>query len=144
MEKVRYEEMLPHEIVERRRKFPAAFIGLGCLEWHGSHMPFGTDYLTVTYIAEEAAKRFGGVVFPPVYYGDVRYILQECRVEWRKTYTREMVQFRGYLHPSLPPNLANHSPDTESLYEPLFLKKASRLPAIRILTGRTISAAHQR
>ncbi|MHC4592561.1 MAG: hypothetical protein ACYS8L_07705 [Planctomycetota bacterium] len=38
MEKVRYEEMLPHEIVARRRKFPAAFIGLGGLEWHGEHL----------------------------------------------------------------------------------------------------------
>jgi len=27
MEKVRYEEMLPHEIVARRKRFPAAFIG---------------------------------------------------------------------------------------------------------------------
>ena len=26
MEKVRYEEMLPHEIVARRRRFPAAFV----------------------------------------------------------------------------------------------------------------------
>jgi creatinine amidohydrolase len=32
MEKVRYETMLPHEIVARRKQFPAAFIGLGTLE----------------------------------------------------------------------------------------------------------------
>ena len=38
MEKVRYEEMLPHEIVARRRRFPAAYIGLGGLEWHGEHL----------------------------------------------------------------------------------------------------------
>ena len=31
MEKARYEEMLPHEIVARRLHFPAAFIGLGTL-----------------------------------------------------------------------------------------------------------------
>jgi creatinine amidohydrolase/Fe(II)-dependent formamide hydrolase-like protein len=53
-------------------------------------MPFGTDYMTVTHIAEEAARRFGGTVFPPIYYGDVRYILQECRPEWRNTYRRDL------------------------------------------------------
>ena len=31
MEKTRYAEMLPHEILARRRVFPAAFIGLGGL-----------------------------------------------------------------------------------------------------------------
>jgi len=53
-------------------------------------MPFGTDYMTVTYLAEQAARRCGGVVFPPVYYGDVRYVLQECRVEWRRSYQEDM------------------------------------------------------
>ncbi len=53
-------------------------------------MPFGTDYFTVTHLAEQAARRFGGVVFPPVYYGDVRYQLQDSRVEWRRTYTGAM------------------------------------------------------
>ena len=32
MEKVRYEEMLPHEIVARRERVAAALIGLGGLE----------------------------------------------------------------------------------------------------------------
>ncbi len=31
MEKIRYAEMLPHEILARRAKSPAAFIGLGML-----------------------------------------------------------------------------------------------------------------
>jgi len=31
MEKVKYAEMLPHEILARRQKFPAAYIGLGIL-----------------------------------------------------------------------------------------------------------------
>ena len=43
MEKVRYAEMLPHEIVSRRRKFPAAFVGLGGLEWHGEHQAVGLE-----------------------------------------------------------------------------------------------------
>jgi creatinine amidohydrolase/Fe(II)-dependent formamide hydrolase-like protein len=88
--------MVPATIVARRKACNLAYLPVGSLEWHGSHMPLGTDYMTVTHIAEEAARRFGGVVFPPIYYGDVRYILQECRAEWRKTYTREMDVPEGY------------------------------------------------
>lgn len=90
MAEVRFDRMVPSQVVARREACNLAYLPVGSLEWHGPHMPFGTDYLTVTYLAEEAARRFGGVAFPPLYYGDVRYILQECRLEWRETYQREM------------------------------------------------------
>jgi creatinine amidohydrolase/Fe(II)-dependent formamide hydrolase-like protein len=90
MEEVRFDLMVPSTIVARRDACNLAYLPVGSLEWHGPHMPFGTDYLTVTHLSQEAARRFGGVVFPPIYYGDVRYILQECRVEWRKAYAKDM------------------------------------------------------
>ena len=90
MHEVRFDRMVPAAIVARRKACNLAYLPVGSLEWHGSHMPFGTDYLTVAYLAEEAARRFGGVAFPPMYYGDVRYHLQECRLEWRQTYVNEM------------------------------------------------------
>jgi len=82
--------MVPSQVVSRRAACNLAYLPVGSLEWHGPHMPFGTDYFTVTHLAEESARRFGGVAFPPVYYGDVRYFLQECRAEWRRSYVREM------------------------------------------------------
>ena len=88
MAEVRFDRMVPAEIVARRNACNLVYLPVGAIEWHGAHMPFGTDYFTVTHLAEEAARRFGGVVFPPLYYGDVRYALHDCRVEWRKTYTR--------------------------------------------------------
>jgi len=72
MEKVRYEEMLPHEIVARRRKFPAAFIGLGGLEWHGEHLAVGNDALKAESLCELAARRSGGFAFPTLWYGEPR------------------------------------------------------------------------
>lgn len=45
MEKIRYAEMMPLEIVARRRKYPAAFIGLGGLEWHGEDQAVDFDAL---------------------------------------------------------------------------------------------------
>jgi creatinine amidohydrolase len=72
MEKVRYEEMLPHEIVARRRGFPAAFIGLGGLEWHSEHLAVGNDALKAEKLCELAAARSGGFAFPTLWYGEPR------------------------------------------------------------------------
>lgn len=72
MEKVRYEEMLPHEIVARREKFPAAFIGLGTLEWHSEHLSVGNDALKAEKLCELAAERSGGFAFPTLWYGEPR------------------------------------------------------------------------
>ncbi|KPK65257.1 MAG: hypothetical protein AMK73_03495 [Planctomycetes bacterium SM23_32] len=74
MEKVRYEEMLPHEIVARRKRFPAAFIGLGGLEWHGEHLAVGNDALKAEKLCEMAAARSGGFAFPTLWYGEPRVL----------------------------------------------------------------------
>ena len=72
MDKIRYEEMLPHEIVARRKRFPAAFIGLGGLEWHGEHLGVGNDALKAERLCELAAERSGGFAFPTLWYGEPR------------------------------------------------------------------------
>jgi creatinine amidohydrolase len=72
MDKVRYEEMLPHEIVARRARFPAAFIGLGGLEWHSEHLAVGNDALKAGKLCELAAARSGGFAFPTLWYGEPR------------------------------------------------------------------------
>ena len=87
---VRFDRMVPSMVVERREACSLAYLPVGALEWHGPHMPFGTDFMTVNHLAEQTAERFGGVVFPPMYYGDNRYYLIECMAGWRKTYAREM------------------------------------------------------
>jgi len=74
MEKVRYAEMLPHEIVERRRKFPAAFIGLGGLEWHGEHLAVGNDALKAEKLCELAAANSGGFAMPTIWFGEPRTV----------------------------------------------------------------------
>jgi len=72
MQKVRYEEMLPHEIVARRKGFPAAFIGLGGLEWHSEHLGVGNDALKAEKLCELAAAASGGFAFPTLWYGEPR------------------------------------------------------------------------
>lgn len=74
MQSVRYEEMLPRDIVARREKFPAAFLGLGGLEWHGEHLAVGNDQLKAHALCVLAAERSGGIAFPPLWYGEPRDI----------------------------------------------------------------------
>lgn len=72
VDKIRYSEMLPQEILVRRQKFPAAFIGLGGLEWHGDHQAVGLDALKAETLCERAAARSGGFAFPTLWYGEPR------------------------------------------------------------------------
>jgi hypothetical protein len=83
MEKIRYAEMLPDEIVARRQKFPAAFVGLGGLEWHGEHQAVGLDALKAETLCELAAARSGGFAFPTLWYGEPRtHRLMEFSFDW--------------------------------------------------------------
>lgn len=78
MRTVQYEYMRPGEFLEARARFPVAYLPVGPLEWHGPHMPFGTDALDAQGIARGAAERIGGVVFPTLYCGTERARTPEC------------------------------------------------------------------
>jgi creatinine amidohydrolase len=62
----------PRQIVERREQCPVAYVPLGTLEWHGPHNPVGADTLQAEGLAIRCALRGGGLVFPPLYYGESR------------------------------------------------------------------------
>jgi len=72
MRKVRYEEMLPHELDEAVAAFSVAYCAFGSLEWHGRHLPLGNDTLKVYHILLKTAEKYGGVVVPPTYWGFLR------------------------------------------------------------------------
>lgn len=71
MDKVNYELMLPHELLEAVKEFPVAYVPIGSLEWHGKHLALGNDTLKALGILEYTAQTFGGVVLPPTYWGCV-------------------------------------------------------------------------
>jgi creatinine amidohydrolase len=70
--KVRYAEMLPYEFRNRLADKPLAYLPLGTLEWHGEHLPLGSDGIISQSVMEEAARRFGGIVLPPIHLGPDR------------------------------------------------------------------------
>ena len=69
---VRYQLLRPGDIVERRRACPVLYIPIGTLEWHGLHNPVGADTLQAEHLAVRCAELGGGLVFPPLYYGESR------------------------------------------------------------------------
>jgi len=72
MAKVRYEEMLPHEVVEARMKCPVAYLPIGGIEWHGEHNCLGLDTVKIHAIAMKCAEEIGGLTFPALFYGEPR------------------------------------------------------------------------
>ena len=70
--KVRYDELLPHEFRQRLAARPIAYLPLGTLEWHGEHLPLGSDAIQSEGLMVECARRFGGIVMPPIHLGPDR------------------------------------------------------------------------
>ncbi len=52
--------MTPAEIVAARERRPVAFVPVGPIEWHGPHLPLGTDAIHAGQIAPRLAGEFGG------------------------------------------------------------------------------------
>ncbi|MDF1513727.1 MAG: creatininase family protein [Anaerolineae bacterium] len=69
---VRYHMLRPAQIVGRRTDCPVAYIPIGTIEWHGVHNPLGSDTLQAEGLAIMCAQKGGGLVFPPLYYGESR------------------------------------------------------------------------
>ncbi len=72
MPNVCYERLRPAEIVAAREACPVAWIPIGTIEWHGAHNPVGLDTLKMHALLEQCARDIGGLVFPPLYYGECR------------------------------------------------------------------------
>jgi creatinine amidohydrolase len=69
---VRYERLRPAQIVAQREACPVAWLPIGTIEWHGEHNPVGLDTLKIHKLLIRCAERSGGLVFPPLYYGESR------------------------------------------------------------------------
>jgi len=138
MRSVRYEEMLPRDIVARREKFPAAFLGLGGLEWHGEHLAVGNDQLKAHALCVLAAERSGGIAFPPLWYGEPRDIALMEKVHDGKGKIRGKMKLRAA---SFKPGVLGSTADDQlRLYDALLMYVLHQIRslgfrAICIVTG---------
>ncbi len=68
MAKVRYEELLPHEMAARVGEAAIAWVPFGTLEWHGLHLALGTDAVKAHELMMRCASEYGGVCLPPTFW----------------------------------------------------------------------------
>jgi creatinine amidohydrolase len=70
---IRFELLRPGQLIEERKRCPLIFIPVAPLEYHGPHLPLGTDPINATFCALETCTRIGkGVVLPAIYFGTER------------------------------------------------------------------------
>jgi len=72
LNRVRFDELLPHEFRTRLAERPIAYLPLGTIEWHGEHIALGADAIQSESLIVECARRFGGIVMPPIHLGPDR------------------------------------------------------------------------
>ena len=65
--KIRYSDLLLHELRQKLDEKPLAYLPLGTLEQHGPHLAVGADAIQSEALMLESASRYGGIVFPPLH-----------------------------------------------------------------------------
>ncbi|MCX5659813.1 MAG: creatininase family protein [Planctomycetota bacterium] len=80
--------MRPRQLEAALRAFPVVYVPFGLIEWHGQHLPLGTDALKAHGILVKTAEQFGGVVYPPIYFPYAHYVagsdeLHPQEAEWK-------------------------------------------------------------
>lgn len=99
---VQMQFMRPGQVEAAGKQFPVVYVPFGLIEWHGRHLPLGTDALKAHGIAVKAAEKFGGVVYPPVYFHSsfdqehMRPILTELFERLRNMGFRVIVAISGH------------------------------------------------
>jgi creatinine amidohydrolase len=69
----RYEWLRPGQLNARKAQCPLVLFPLGPLEYHGPHLPLGTDPLSAGFVAHACCRRLGkGVVLPTMFVGTER------------------------------------------------------------------------
>jgi creatinine amidohydrolase len=65
---VQMQFMRPGQLEAAGRTFPVVYVPFGLIEWHGPHLPLGNDALKAHGVLVKCAEKFGGAVYPPVYF----------------------------------------------------------------------------
>lgn len=65
---VRMQFLRPAQLEKAVEEQPIVYVPFGIIEWHGPHLPLGTDAINAEAVTTTAAARFGGVVYPAVYF----------------------------------------------------------------------------
>ena len=62
-----YEMVRPARVRRTLEEAPIVFLPIGCVEYHGPHLPLGVDMLTADAMCHRTAELTGGLVLPPLW-----------------------------------------------------------------------------
>ncbi|MDE0288109.1 MAG: creatininase family protein [bacterium] len=62
-----YEFVRPARMRQVLEETPIVFLPVGCVEYHGPHLPLGVDMLTADNLCHRTAAVTGGMVLPPLW-----------------------------------------------------------------------------
>lgn len=93
-EEVLYARLTPADFRGRLQQAPIAYLPLGTLEWHGEHLPLGSDGLQSQGFFIEVAQRAGGIVLPMLFLGPDRSMEADGKTYYGMDYWR---------YPDVPP-----------------------------------------
>lgn len=132
-EEVRYAYLRPAQIASRRTACPVAYVPIGTLEWHGRHNPLGADTLQAEGLATLCARKGGGLVMPPLYYGESRSeSLMEAVASDRDLIARDM----GLPPENFLPDRQPFSPMDQVLtYQKLLLHVLAEMESLGFALG---------
>jgi len=132
-EEVRYAMLRPAQVVERRKLRPVAYVPIGTIEWHGPQNPLGADTLQAEGLAQLCARRGGGLVFPPLWYGESR---SESLMEANAA-DRDRIAAAMELHPqNFDPDRQPFSPTGQVLqYQWLLLHVLAEVESLGFALG---------
>jgi creatinine amidohydrolase len=128
---VQMQFMRPGQLEAAARRFPVVYVPFGLIEWHGRHLPLGNDALKAHGILVKCAERFGGAVYPPVYFHEgfpkehLRPLLTELFQRLKRTGFRVIIGVSGHnvkgqitmIDEALKPTLADGSAQGVGLWE---------------------------
>ncbi|HUT47203.1 MAG TPA: creatininase family protein [Sedimentisphaerales bacterium] len=100
-EKVLYAELTPQEFRDRLAAAPIAYLPLGTLEWHGEHLPIGSDGLQSYGFFTGLAREAGGIVLPMLFLGPDRILEEDGRELYGMDICTGMPENRRYENQQL-------------------------------------------
>ncbi len=118
-EEIRYAMCRPAQARARREACPVVYIPIGTIEWHGPQNPLGADTLQAEGLALLCARKGGGLVFPPLWYGESR---SESLMEANADDRTKIAQAMGLSPDNFLPERQPFSPTQQVLgYQRLLL-----------------------
>ena len=89
--KHKMEEMTPQEFGAAVSRRPVFILATGILEWHGNHLPLGTDALKMRGIAERLAQESDAILLPQNWFGVVGFDEMLGTITFSKRLVKEIL-----------------------------------------------------